>query len=498
MNFTDGKYARLLLVVLIFVTGAFLRTHRIGNQSVWYDESVSVQIAASSLHDIVSGRVKDLGNPPLYWITLHFWSGLFGTGEVSIRLMSALFGIITLYLVYRLGLLLFSGQIARLALFLLAISPFHIYYAQEARTYSLLTLLCTLSYLFMVKYLRSEKTRYLCLYTFAAFLSLYSHYFAGFVILAQNLFLLFFREKYKKLLLRWAVSQVAIAAGFSLLWLPSLAGQLTAEGNLGRSAESWYRHLIATPFICSVGKTLVWKSSPFSHVVAYMALFAVTFLPAFVLGIAKLRKNREAFALFGLWLFVPILVPLIISVLLFPLYNSTYIIMSSIPYYFVLGLGILNLPAARLRGLLVAAMAGMCIVSVMNYYHTDVKFDWRGAAGHFRDKQAGNDGILLFDADFNETAFSHYYQGDLEKIRLLDAPPAGSNRIFGWKNGEEDKGEFTGYLKEKKRIWLVLSDNLTHGAGDYYEKRLNELFQREQTVDFKGIRLCLYLNAGER
>ena len=73
------------LVGAIVVAGLVLRFLRLAAQSFWYDEAVSAKLSAAPAWDLLTGRVRDLGNPPLHNLLLHGWAQLFGPGDVALR-----------------------------------------------------------------------------------------------------------------------------------------------------------------------------------------------------------------------------------------------------------------------------------------------------------------------------------------------------------------------------------------------------------------------------
>ncbi|MFT4032436.1 MAG: glycosyltransferase family 39 protein, partial [Siphonobacter sp.] len=78
----------------------------------------------------------DTGNGALYTYTLHFWSKLVGVSDGNLRLLSLLFNLATILLLYIFVKEHFKSE--RLALFsvlLATISPFYINYSQVARNY---------------------------------------------------------------------------------------------------------------------------------------------------------------------------------------------------------------------------------------------------------------------------------------------------------------------------------------------------------------------------
>src|SRR5205823_8653991 len=82
--------------------------------------------------------------PPLYYAVVHFFLTL-GTSEIVLRLPSVLFGTASLALMFIVVTPLLGNRVALVSAGLLAISPFHVWYSQEARPYSLFLFLSLLS-----------------------------------------------------------------------------------------------------------------------------------------------------------------------------------------------------------------------------------------------------------------------------------------------------------------------------------------------------------------
>ena len=177
-----------IALLLILVLAAFLRFYRLDAQSLWADEGNSVSLSRRSLPSITAGAAHDI-HPPLYYYLLHFWMRVFGNSEFAVRALSALLGTALVYLTYLLGRRLSNHWLGLTAAFLSAISPFQVYYSQEARMYILLAALSALSVFSFIRFLETEgpKTRnskpetrsqysWAGLYIVATTLSLYTHY----------------------------------------------------------------------------------------------------------------------------------------------------------------------------------------------------------------------------------------------------------------------------------------------------------------------------------
>jgi len=235
-----------IVLLLITLLALGLRLFGLDAQSLWYDEAFSVYLARMGLGEITARTAADI-QPPVYYYLLHGWIRLLGDSERALRGLSLLFGVLTVPLMYAVAWQLFArlpGTHRRLAgllaALLVAVSPLHIWYGQEARMYTLLTFLCLLSsYLLLIVIpmaLRGEnKWRVLALwvaYTLASIASLYTHYFAAFVLGFQGLYLfLVWWEgglRPARLILGGLASLLVTVLAF-LPWLPNLVSRYGAD-----------------------------------------------------------------------------------------------------------------------------------------------------------------------------------------------------------------------------------------------------------------------------
>lgn len=139
----------------IVILGLSLRLYEIGAEGFWFDETFSVWIARRPLGSLFAAVRQD-SHPPLYVLLLHFWLYL-GRSDVFIRLLSTLFSVVTLPVVYVLGRRIASRELGLLAALILAVSPFNVLFAQEARMYTLLTLAVSLSMYFLARLLTDPR-----------------------------------------------------------------------------------------------------------------------------------------------------------------------------------------------------------------------------------------------------------------------------------------------------------------------------------------------------
>ena len=132
--------SELVFVGAVVFVAAFLRFYRIGEKSIWLDEAFSVWVARHSLWEGWSWLIRVDQHPPLHYSLLHLWIALFGEMQGAVRALSALASTLTVPIFYAAARRLLDRPAALIAVTILAISPFHIQFAQEARMYALLTL----------------------------------------------------------------------------------------------------------------------------------------------------------------------------------------------------------------------------------------------------------------------------------------------------------------------------------------------------------------------
>jgi 4-amino-4-deoxy-L-arabinose transferase-like glycosyltransferase len=143
-----GRADRIFQVVMLAILAAAVLVRFSARQDLWLDEAQSVAIAKLPL---TSGHgttmwtgLKEDGSPPLYYILLHVWITAFGTGNLTVRILSALINLLAAWPLYLLGKRVIGTRAAQLAVVFYITSPFALRFATETRMYSLIVLLTAL------------------------------------------------------------------------------------------------------------------------------------------------------------------------------------------------------------------------------------------------------------------------------------------------------------------------------------------------------------------
>jgi mannosyltransferase len=218
----------LLLAAAVVAVGVVVRF--VANSHLWLDEALSVNIARVPLGDLPEALRHD-GAPPLYYLLLHGWTELFGTGTIAVRALSGVFAVALLPLIWVAGKRVGGRRTAHAALILVAASPFAVRYATEARMYSMLMVLGLAGWLLfddLLKRFSWERAGGLALVTGAGLLT---HYWTVY-LLAVGVGVALWRARRGPRRAEAVRVLGALAAGCILFlpWVPSFLYQLRHTG----------------------------------------------------------------------------------------------------------------------------------------------------------------------------------------------------------------------------------------------------------------------------
>jgi len=179
LSLAPTRSGALWMLAGLTALGLAVRFAGIGLQSYHHDEVITAaRVIPGSFTEMLGAVKRSESNPPLYYVLAWGWAKPFGTTEVGLRSLSALFGAATVPLAYWIGAELSSRRAGLIAAGLLAVNPMLIWYSQEARSYAVLVFFCAASLLFLVRALRTRAGGDLALWSLASALAISSHYFA--------------------------------------------------------------------------------------------------------------------------------------------------------------------------------------------------------------------------------------------------------------------------------------------------------------------------------
>lgn len=372
----------LLLVglALVLTLAASLRFYGLDSTSIWFDEAVSWQQANLPFFRMLGATSHD-NYPPLHNIILNATITLFGDSEIALRAPSALLGVANVYVIYRLGAVLWDRIIGLFAALLLALSPFHIAYSSEARMYTLLAFTATVFVLTGVRALRSPSWATLAASAAASTALLYSHTYGSFVFVAVNFFILLaFIAGATWIRVGWK-SWLATQAIGALLFLPWLvvwdAANAGLRGNLPGRGVGWIPHPTSEFLLLTLEK--VAGNLPLLVILGCFA--ALSFIDFAAIRSFSSRavagspppirwKNQPWLRLewqkgiLLAWLIGPLIVGYLISLSIQPILIARYLICSLPAFLLLAAVGLRSISSASWHSNLAIGVALLVIVAI--------------------------------------------------------------------------------------------------------------------------------------
>lgn len=470
---------RVILILLsIILIGSLLRIYHLGTESIWLDEAASIDGSKESFVSVIqsSGRLHNV--PPLYFVLLHFWMLLFGTGEIAVRSLSAIFGIISIFVIYQVGCQLFNRKVGLISSFLSAISCYHIYYSQEARAYSLLQLLTLLSFSFFIKILKTDDKRelYFALLLLTNVCLAYTHPYGLFAIVSQIVYFLFLWSEYKRLRFWFMGVQVGTAAFFSP-WIPTFFGRVS------KISEGFW---IDKPSLKDIFQTFIDYTSGDFGLSGLSSMFFLVFSILCLIALISIKRVNggwtrrkplqsvkglswnispefvEETLLLLLWLSFPIIIPFIVSQFITPIYLTRYTIGASAAFYLLVAKGISAFTSRKALFFVVILVSLLSLPGLQHYYSHYMKTQWREITGFIEHNTRAKDVIVIWP-DYYQLPFNYYYKENLERFGIPDVQDTKEIAAF-----------VDGATAGKERLWLVVlnsrrkasfKDSLVDGFG---------------------------------
>jgi hypothetical protein len=219
-----------VLVGGLVLVSLVLRTRSLG-ESLWMDEGLSIGISSQPFFDI-PGTLRLDGSPPLYYLLLHLWTSLVGSGPADTQALSVLISLLLIPAMLWAGWTIFGRRAGLIGAALGAVNPFVTTYAQETRMYSLMVLLSLVVTAAFVNVFVFRRRQYLPVIAVSLAALLYTHNWGMFVAagLVVALAYLWRTSDNRPELLRDAAIGFGFAGLLYLPWVPSLIHQVQHTG----------------------------------------------------------------------------------------------------------------------------------------------------------------------------------------------------------------------------------------------------------------------------
>lgn len=397
--FKEKKYLLILLFLIFFS----LRLHDLGKRDYWHDEVMTIKY---SMPDYVKSLVPSTDkHPPFYYLLMKAWGAISGYSEASFRFVSVVFSFLAIIYLWRLGIILIGRKGALCACLFMGLSPFQIWYAQEARMFALALFVSIFHTYYFVKALESNRRRDWVFYGFGLGCGLGVSYYTLILLLMQGVYAAF---SFKKRFRAYLINLFIVCGLASIFFGPLFVAQikdfidyfwLREPKNVGvvlRSIEIFFLGY-------SGNKNL------------YFALNLM--LAVIAVGSFSLKKDRKKKISAFFYALFPLVFIYFASVLVIPFYLDRNLIILSFLIYLYTAYCISSF---NKRFVKISACAGICflqLISAGNYFEYKLD-DTRMQPGVHRKMPVEKIALFLIDQMPQNAVLGVANQGFRETLRF--------------------------------------------------------------------------------
>jgi uncharacterized membrane protein len=484
---------RFVLPPLILWLAFAVRLYHLPFQSIWWDEGHSIFVASQPIPQIPTLPAMDV-HPPAYFTLLHLWITLTGQCEFTLRYLSVLFSMLTIALLWR-----FAAALSRLiaspphltlpflAALLAAVSPMYVAYAQEVRSYAMITLLALASTFLLWRIVfifadsvvggpkRRLRTRWsaVILYIFLTAACLYTHYFTLFLLLFHNItWFLWALQNVRKRVFIWIATQIGILLLFTPQLLLALR-QVTSYTNPNLSPPSLIEFILRTWQAYTVGLTLDpgpahWGMAIIAVIIAVIILLCLPPISKQLFDAPPSTLHPPSSILFlAGWFLIPLAAYFVILQRQ-PSFEPRYMILVTPAIFLLFALGLSNLLRPTLYALRTSSyvlsllLFTVFLLSLHSYYTNEAYFkdDSAGVAAWLATETTANDLVYIdvphpfhyYVAKGHISAPTRYLFVDIHTAAdILTREAAGHDRLFwiSWRGSDTDPRGVIPFLAQK-------------------------------------------------
>jgi len=365
--------ADIWILAALIVLAVVIRIVTLDNQSFWADEALTAYEAGLPFGAMLHTVAHVETTPPLYFVLIWAWAKVFGTGTVALRSVSAIAGVALVPIAYASARELVSRQAGVAAAALVAVNPFMIWYSQEARAYMLLAALTGASFLFFARARRDPSRANLAWWAGLSAAAVMTHFFAGFMIAPEALWLLWQRRT------RATVIAVGVVGAAQLAMIPFAVTDASASRGVGWIAAIPRLHRVATTVV-EWGASNIYRRTTVAEGLAMGAALIIVVALLLTLG-GERRAQRGAAVAAAIAAFV-FIVPLALGLVGQDYFLSRNEIPAFVPVVTVIAAACVA-PRARVAGATLAVL----LLGIFSAAAIDVQThpylgrpDWRAVA----------------------------------------------------------------------------------------------------------------------
>ncbi len=472
-----------------------LRLFGLDAQSLWVDEVITWKGASLPLDDLLSLRSYYAMAHSLYFAMMHGVISLLGDGETALRLPSVLFGAASVPLLYLIGRDWFGHRVGLAAALLLALSPLHLYYSQEARPYAAVVCFALAAMVCLNRVLEGRRGfswQVGFAMSFAAML--FCHPISLAFVLAIVLQIVMVHKRLNLAPVRGVLIGAGLATAALLLVLAALPPiRPVAVESRGLAALPYTVWAFSVGYSLGPSVRALHTTEPMRVALQHAPLIAGVLL--LTGGLALLgamgiwRRSRSRLAILLVWLVGPIGFVWVGAAVTGHPYNVRYVIPSFPAFLLLLACGIESIRSNKARAVAWTAVLTVCAVSLTNYFTspTYAKDDYRSAVGVLAARARPGELVLVNEA-YTRIMLDYYDPGPVRAVGF-PLPQTGKD----WERAKSDLEKLT---EGRTRWWLLLGRPGPHRLGVRIPGYLDSRFEREADLSWSGTRLLLYRSQG--
>jgi mannosyltransferase len=467
-----NKKTMALVFLLIILLGTTLRFSFIQSEDLWLDEGFTLITAEQPTFSKVTESVFFFETaPPLYFYILNIWIKLLGNSTLATRSLSAIFGILSLPLIFLIARKISDEKTAILTTLLSSISMMLIWTSQEIRPYSFLVFLTLLSTLALTNLYQKNKPHYYLLYFLSLILLLYTSYFSVFVMFFHFMAITF-TKKYK-FLFKLFLTQL-----FAFLFLIPWLLKAIPRSNLSSGVvyELLLYHAGLPKWIAQFGQFAL---------VSPLIFLSLALVIIFIINLKyKIKITKKHYTILSLLILLVLFNYIIlITNLNLPLvrqyftWSRYFIFLIPVAHYIAAKTALNINNTLRILILILAILTSALALNA--FYSTTLREEWTPAMQFIEQTRDSNNGIIFIDeGGANMYLIDKYYSGPMKPVELA------------WKDKELSMNEISEKLENKEFAWLILSRNWKR--KNHYLNLFNDNFNQILKEEFHGIKLYLF------
>lgn len=416
------------MIYLILFVGAIIRLFSLGSRPFDGDEGIIVKLTNANWQDLFSEVANDV-HPPLYHALVKITT-ITSVNEWTVRIGSALLGILAIYLIYIFTKNILDKKLALVTSFFAAISPYLLYPAQEARMYALFLVLSLLSFYFFYKLLKDKKTKNIVWYILFSALMLYTQYLGFVIIGSQVIYLLFRKDQYRKIKI-WTLSYVAMI----LLFIPQISTTISqfqsrvTEQSQAISLTDNIKGLIGAFYRFGAGRLFLdinpsgIKELASSNIWLFLFFLLSILVPFFLLGYGKYYLHKENKKIFW-FVFTPVAIACLLALFSSEVGSraSRYLIYIYPFYIMTVAYATIKIWPKLWGKIITIIFIIVSLTGIYIHFFRDVNSPGADEVAHFLSENYKDNEIILIRGGFGggETWALDYYLNDDQQYNIID------------------------------------------------------------------------------